>query len=182
MLSLNASSFYRAATTLSAMATLIESWSDTDFDSKSDIVAGGSRENFVVALGELARELTVLECRVTLMVVDRLIGGLGNSPSDLTYQSAAAGFNEIQSRLKDELSLSTVFALHSDKAKFYQAGPLAFGQTVADRLPIATPDIEDAGKCLALDQGTAAVFHLMRAMEAGLKELARILGIPYAPS
>jgi len=42
--------------------------------------------------------------------------------------------------------------------------------------------VEDAGKCLALSQGTAAVFHLMRIMEAALKGLGGLLGIPYAPS
>lgn len=36
-------------------------------------------------------------------------------------------------------------------------------------------DIAEAGKCLALDRNTAAVFHLMRVAEVGLRALARKL-------
>ena len=53
---------------------------------------------------------------------------------------------------------------------------------MADKLPSAIPDIEDAGKCLACGNGTATVFHSMRVMEVSLKSFARLLDIPYAPS
>lgn len=53
---------------------------------------------------------------------------------------------------------------------------------MATKFVPANQDIEEAGKCLALSRGTATVFHLMRVMEAGLKALAKPLGIPYAPT
>ena len=56
------------------------------------------------------------------------------------------------------------------------------GKEVNDRFPKAIDDIEEAGKCLALGQGTACVLHTMRVVECGLKALAGALGIPYAPS
>jgi hypothetical protein len=46
----------------------------------------------------------------------------------------------------------------------------------------ASFDIEEAGKCLAFDRGTATVMHLMRVLEVGLKALAKVLQIAYAPS
>jgi hypothetical protein len=60
--------------------------------------------------------------------------------------------------------------------------PSAFWVEVLERFPAAIDDTLDAGKCLALGQGTACVFHLMRVMEVGLKALAKRLKIPYAPS
>jgi hypothetical protein len=59
---------------------------------------------------------------------------------------------------------------------------MLFGQDVHDRFPSALDDIEGAGKCLALGEGTAGVLHCMRVMEVGLRALAGSLGIPYAPS
>lgn len=57
-----------------------------------------------------------------------------------------------------------------------------FGAEVFEAFPSAITDIECSGKCIALGQGTASVFHSMRVLEAGLKVLALPLGIPYAPS
>ena len=39
-------------------------------------------------------------------------------------------------------------------------------------------ELDEAAKCLALGRSTAAVFHLMRAMEVGIRSVARCLGIP----
>jgi hypothetical protein len=66
------------------------------------------------------------------------------------------------------------------QAEYFQ--PLLFGLEVAERFPEAMDDVEAAGRCLALGQGTACVFHLMRVMEVGLRALAKKLKIPYAPS
>jgi hypothetical protein len=65
-------------------------------------------------------------------------------------------------------------------AEHYQPAP--FWADVVGKFPMAVDDTEAAGKCLAVGQGTACVFHLMRAMEVGLKALAENLEIPYAPS
>jgi hypothetical protein len=90
--------------------------------------------------------------------------------------------NDIEGRIADELQLSLFLHIPNEKARFYhQAEPL-FGKEVAAAFPSTADDISEAGKCLATDRGTATVFHLMRVMEAGLKALAKQLGIPYAPS
>lgn len=48
-----------------------------------------------------------------------------------------------------------------------------FGEVVAKAFPSAKDDIREAGNCLAVECTTAAVFHLMRAAEHGLRALAR---------
>jgi hypothetical protein len=47
-----------------------------------------------------------------------------------------------------------------------------FGAPVLDAFPDAKDDIREAGNCLAADCSTAAVFHLMRVAEHGLRALA----------
>jgi hypothetical protein len=51
------------------------------------------------------------------------------------------------------------------------------GDEVATAFPSAVPDIREAGNCLAAECNTAAVFHLMRAVEWGLRALCAELGI-----
>lgn len=55
--------------------------------------------------------------------------------------------------------------------------PELFGSDVAMHFPKSRSDIEEAGKCLALNRGTACVFHLMRAMEVAVKAVWHTLGI-----
>ena len=40
---------------------------------------------------------------------------------------------------------------------------------VNDKFPSAAFDIDEAGKCLAIGRSTAAVFHLMRALETAIR-------------
>lgn len=48
-----------------------------------------------------------------------------------------------------------------------------FGPAVSAAFPSADADIREAGNCLAAECNTAAVFHLMRVAEVGLRALAR---------
>lgn len=87
----------------------------------------------------------------------------------------------LRSRIEDQLKSRLFLFIEPSRASYYKHLQL-FGQQVNDNFPSAIDDIQDAGNCLALGQGTACVMHLMRVMEAGLKALAKGLKIPYAPS
>lgn len=60
----------------------------------------------------------------------------------------------------------------------YFEEPKLFGDTVFSSFSSANNDISEAGTCLALERGTAAVMHLMRVMECGLAALAKTLNVP----
>ena len=96
-------------------------------------------------------------------------------------KAVAISVRELKTRLKDELEEREFLYVPPSKTKFYK-DPMLFGRDVNDRFPMAIDDIEDAGKCLALGQGTACVLHTMRILEVGLKALGNALNIPYAPS
>jgi hypothetical protein len=88
---------------------------------------------------------------------------------------------ELRTRLLDELDEREFFYVAPERVRFY-VQPMLMGKDVNDRFALAIDDIEDAGKCLALGQGTACVLHTMRVMECGLRALGKALLIPYAPS
>ncbi|MGC2123306.1 MAG: hypothetical protein WA652_10675 [Xanthobacteraceae bacterium] len=90
--------------------------------------------------------------------------------------------NDIDLRLRDELTLVNLYVLDENRIKYFAPAQVLYDQGIVDKFPLAVTDIEDAGKCLSFGQGTASVFHSMRVMEAGLKFLANLLDIPYAPS
>jgi hypothetical protein len=147
-------------------------------DTMSDISkkSGKDRNDALVAL------LTDLRLPVTLASAKRLSEKFDNVDEPIAWEDVLKSYEHIASRLMDELSAVKIFCLDRETGQYFESEVPLFGQGVADKLPLAIPDIEDAGKCLALRQGTAAVFHLMRVMEAALKELARLIDIPYAPS
>lgn len=60
--------------------------------------------------------------------------------------------------------------------RYWPKRPL-FGKRVDDAIPSAREDLKEAGKCIAFELHTAAVFHLMRVVEFGLRELARTMKV-----
>jgi hypothetical protein len=86
--------------------------------------------------------------------------------------------DQIDKRLRDELSLATVLVIDENfKELFFpQHGPL-FGNDVELKFSQMSEDISEAGKCLALARPTACVFHLMRVMEIGVQRFGDKLGV-----
>ena len=182
MLELNASAFYAAVSNLRQAQGRIEEKKKLGKELKERL----SNKDMARApeiLGRLHEALETLGAQVTAIAVQSLLHKLDNERDDgILVEEIGARLNDIDSRLRDELSLTTVLVIVSARQKYLYTSSAMFGHEVADKLPSAIPDIEDAGKCLACGQGTAAVFHSMRVMEASLKSFAMLLDIPYAPS
>lgn len=88
--------------------------------------------------------------------------------------------DHLKERILDELTKEFYFHVFRDDGSYYgQEAP--FGDAVATKFGVATDDIEQAAKCLALRQPTACVFHLMRAMESVVRQLARKLKMTVTP-
>jgi hypothetical protein len=69
--------------------------------------------------------------------------------------------------------------LTPSEAELYQQKEPLFGQEVEDHFSLASFDIAESGKCLALSRGTACIMHLMRVLEFGLNVLANELGVRF---
>jgi hypothetical protein len=77
---------------------------------------------------------------------------------------------ELARRIGDDLCNEWFVHIKPSMHQYY-FGKELFGPDVAQKFQSAGEDIENAGKCLALSQNTAVVFHLMRAMETAVSAL-----------
>ena len=75
-----------------------------------------------------------------------------------------------------QMQSKLVFVMDSAHAQFVTSEVPPFGTEVDDAFPRAGEEIAEAAKCLAFQRYTAAVFHLMRAMELAVQRLAEALG------
>jgi hypothetical protein len=78
--------------------------------------------------------------------------------------------------MRDELEKRTFITVEPRFTDFIDNDCL-MGTEVLLSFKDAAPDIVDAGNCIAADCGTAAVFHLMRVVEWGLRALCIDLGL-----
>lgn len=100
------------------------------------------------------------------------------SISNNQKEALKSRIGELKLRLQDELGARKLLSISpADAELFEQAEPL-FGYEVRTRFSQAKYDIEEAGKCLALERSTASVYHQMRVMEIGALAVLRCLGGP----
>jgi hypothetical protein len=88
----------------------------------------------------------------------------------------AAEIETIKEAVSVELFMNSFLRIVPERSGFVDQ-PLLLGEAVASAFPSAVPDIKQAGSCLAAECNTAAVFHLMRAVEWGLRSLCSHFGI-----
>lgn len=77
----------------------------------------------------------------------------------------------IRHAIVKELQKRKFISVLPDRVHLFKQ-PHLFGEPVHQAFPSARYDIEEAGNCLAIEANTAAVFHLMRVAEHGLRALA----------
>jgi hypothetical protein len=109
-------------------------------------------------------------------------GGIGAAivPSGLKKLQAPSlemHLKDIADRLRDELD-GRLF-LQVSRPDYFEPREALFGPEVEAKFPSANPEIEEAGKCLALQRPTACVMHLMRVLELGLHSLSREMEVPF---
>src|SRR5439155_1057784 len=81
-------------------------------------------------------------------------------------------------RARDQLQARILLSLPISARDLYTQPRPLFGEDVASKFPSAAYEIEEAGKCLALERSTASAVHSIRCLEAGIAAISRCLGIP----
>lgn len=92
----------------------------------------------------------------------------------------ASSLEQIANIAGRELNTRLVFALPAESARQFAPPKPPFGPDFNVKFPDAIYDLDEAGKCLGLGRSTAAVFHLMRIVESGLRAVYLCLGITAA--
>jgi len=78
--------------------------------------------------------------------------------------------------IRDELRKRSFFMVVPERQK-YAENPNYIGKDVLDAFPSVLHEANEAGNCLAADCNSAAVFHLMRIVEWGLRALCVHMGL-----
>jgi len=138
----------------------------------------GSPSNLQVliraALVHLLAECRKLPVSPTLLdQIERASKEIQLRGDPLSSIETATRLREIQKCVLKELESHYFYSVPAQHAYLLSEDDLQFGNEVNDKFPEATKDIAASGRCLALREGTACVFHSMRVLEHGLHAFAR---------
>ena len=98
------------------------------------------------------------------------------SESDKDASSLETELNNVVAAVMIDVTKHKYLHVRAGRADHIDKNDL-LGESVVAAFPSASPDIREAGNCLAAECNTAAVFHLMRAVEWGLRALCVDLGV-----
>jgi hypothetical protein len=179
MLELNGATFYKVVNWLTSIERnglwkeQTPEWelllSDLEPDGKQHTEMLTSARNIAAAIRELPTP-------VTAMALGEMVVSIESR--ECRVKDLVAHAQEVGRTFRRELSTINCYIVHPDRVKYLGKNQPQFGPRVADKYPMAEYDIEEAGKCLALQRPTACVMHLMRVLEIGLQSLAREMGAP----
>jgi hypothetical protein len=176
MLRFDAEAFLRAYDTIVSLRLLVNS---KEFPPDAKISFSDVGNPGQPSLGErvsiLAQQLDHMGLSFTSVSVRHLIELLKNEP--VLVQYVRDRVTDIGGRISDELKTKTFFCL-GEHGELLDSAIDRFGSDVGQKYPSAGFDIEEAGKCLALQRPTATVFHTMRVLEIGLHSVSKCLSIP----
>lgn len=129
------------------------------------------------AMYDLSRLCSDLEMTATKGRADFLAGRCASRhPEQCHCRVIESELHGLLNAFRNETEEKKFVYLESDKIKFLKRKHL-FGKAVTKNFPTAKTEIENAGTCIAVGMTTAAVFHLMRAAEIAVRELARHLDV-----
>jgi hypothetical protein len=178
MMELKASAFYQAVSGIRHMQGFLFGKKD---DPQTDLAAkikssGPAAAQIGRILDELNRSLDVLGAKLTKILLARVITQL--ALETLTWSQLSDLMDELDSRLKDELLFPKLLVIEENKLEYFESSFPIFGAEFETGFPTAAFELDEAAKCFALGRPTAAVFHLMRIMETGIRAIADCLGTP----
>ena len=113
---------------------------------------------------------------MSIKSIDRMSESI--KTSNPKFSEAKIAIAEINQRIEDEIQDNLFLYIPKTHVAWYKSENL-FGAEVQQSFPSTAYDIKEAGKCLALHRNTAAVCHLMRVLEIGLRTLAVKFNVPY---
>lgn len=178
MLDLNAAAFVGAATHLEWLRSQIHAGASSNEWKPNAPITDELRQLFIDKLTELKMELVKLETDAAIASVDRATNWLHQGHYATTYADVGEQLKDIRSRMLDQLEGRKVFALSTAEVAYFDFEGTSFGLDFPTRFQPAVFEADEAAKCIALGRSTAAVFHLMRVMEYGIRAAARCLQIP----
>lgn len=137
-----------------------------------------TRKRAISWFSRIAKDCNAIGLRLSATHALRIQRMIGHGTLT-NYQEIWEQMPELRNRIGDELGEKLFMFIPSERSDFYNQAEL-FGKDVNARFPSIQYDILEAGNCFAAGRSTAVVFHLMRIMEVGVQEFAKILGVLFA--
>lgn len=169
MKNFDAEAFLQISRNLELTGIALAHYTDAEY---CEVVNKGTK----LGLEKLRGDLLKIKAAHSLKLLDRMVTGLA-APARFTREEAIEKLGELSDRIKDELSSIEFVHIDAVMREFFDPSSPLFGTDVASKFPVISYDIAEAGKCLALERSTASVFHSIRCLEAGIRAIARCLGI-----
>jgi len=144
------------------------------FDNETKGVSVESTSVFRSFFDDILTSCDLLKLDLSLVKATRIRESIESTMNLIDVQKQT---QELLERIQDEIRNRVFMFVPNERVKYFTTEPL-FGEIVRATFPEATADIEDAGICLAVGRPTAAVYHLMRVMEYGIKRIAKRLLSP----
>jgi len=159
--------FYKLARVIAQVETAISTLSGNE----NEQIEGNGRavqlkrfKRYRALLKVCGLKYSVKSAERTLKLLQRL-----TPPS---YRNLQSGLQDLHNHIHEELEETKLWRV--ERPEFLDRDGLQLGQ----KFRLAHKDAVEAGKCLALGRNTAGVFHLMRVMEIGLRELGDSINDP----
>jgi hypothetical protein len=134
----------------------------------------GVRETAVKRVNTLKTILSFLEFPDSTRTIEESIPWILNPICDAS--SVGTRLQYISECVMAEARKQRFLYVLPDRVEYIE-NPTILGDLVLYAFPDAEQDIQEAGDCLAAECNTAAVFHLMRVVEHGLRALCVDLGL-----
>ena len=134
------------------------------------------RANAFNTINKLLVHLTNLNLRTSLREAEKMVPAF-NAPDTAPSRLKNMAYH-LSSVIHSELSGEQFFYMESSKIEYWNLLWLT-DKPIYRAFPLAHAEIQSAGRCYALGEPTACVFHLMRVIDAGLRSVADSLGVGY---
>jgi hypothetical protein len=140
---------------------------------KDTVFSDDLREQLVVRYTEAENECRNTGLTLSAMSAHRIVVEL--SKAGATYGVFIHHGTEWLRRVTDEMKLRIFITIEPSNQHFI-TDLHPFGENVGSMFPSTDRDIEEAGKCIAFERYTAAVYHLMRVAEAAVVVISKRVG------
>jgi hypothetical protein len=139
-----------------------------------DVIRTEKKEEFLLLVSNFRGECQSFDLKASLVTLDKIASMA--KQDGCTFADIRPLWDELRGRFHDELQGCVCIALSSIEASLIEQKEPVFGPEVHARLPRAVPELVSVGHCLAFQLSTAAVFHILRAVEVAMYAMARNLG------
>jgi hypothetical protein len=176
MYRLDAKHYHESVSILEKAITFVEK---SDGNTQARLMSQAEADHTVGMLTGLEKALAPLPVPVTKLTLLEAREALEDCEKNrIQFIGCAQMLLNVSRNLARELTVAKVFVMDPARVQFYEPTAAPFGPEVETKFPSIASELDSAGKCYACDLPTAAAFHWIRCLEAGLRAITACLGLP----